>query len=64
MADDGACTGAGQGSMCSTGQISVANACMQHSAMQDGNVAFGSAEVGDTGLQHKTMHEWPAAGVG
>jgi hypothetical protein len=38
--------------------------CMQHSAMQDGNVAFGSAEVGDTGLQHKTMHESPAAGVG
>jgi hypothetical protein len=38
--------------------------CMQHSAMQDGNVAFGSAEVGDTGLMHKTMHESPAAGVG
>jgi hypothetical protein len=35
--------GAGQGSMCSTGQVSVANAiriCMQHSATQDGNVAL------------------------
>jgi hypothetical protein len=38
--------------------------CMQHSAMQDGIVAFASAEVGDTGLQHKTNHESPAAGVG
>jgi hypothetical protein len=26
--------------------------------------AFASAEVGDTGLQHKTNHESPAAGVG
>jgi hypothetical protein len=38
--------------------------CIQHSAMQDGNVAFVSAEVGDTGLQHKTNHALPAAGVG
>jgi hypothetical protein len=25
--------------------------CMQHSAMQDDNVAFGSAEVGDAGVE-------------